>query len=67
MHTENLVLHQGSNREVVEKVREVPPHCGVAVFSHALVVKPIHLSDLSGLVIAPSEGNAITVSYLETE
>jgi uncharacterized protein (DUF305 family) len=33
MHTEDLIVDDTAQREVVEHIREVVPHCRVAVFS----------------------------------
>jgi len=47
VQAEDLVVDQGSEREVVEEVCEVFPDVGVAVFAEALVVEAVDLGDLS--------------------
>lgn len=65
METENLVFDQGGQGKVVEQVGEVLPDIGVAVFSEALIVKSVDLSDLAGLVVPSEDCNALGVSNLE--
>ena len=52
MEAKDLAVDQSRQRQVVEQIREVLPHVGVAVLSQTFVVEAVHLSDLSGLVIA---------------
>lgn len=63
--TEDLVVDQGSEGEVVEEVGKVLPHVGVAVFSEALVVEAVDLGDLTGLVVSSEDGDSLRVSDLE--
>lgn len=65
VETEDLVVDEGGEGEVVEQVGEVLPHVGVAVLSEALVVEAVDLSDLTGLVVSTEDGNALGVSDLE--
>lgn len=65
MQTENLVFDESSEGEVVEEVGEVFPHVGIAVFAQALVVEPIHLGDLTGLVVPTEDGNTLRVADLQ--
>lgn len=67
VQTEDLVVDQGSERQVVEKVCEVFPHIGVAVLAETLVVKAVHLGDLTGLVVATEDGDALGVSNFERD
>ena len=60
-----LVFDQGSEGEVVEKIREVPPYIGVAVLPQALVVESIHLRDLPRLMVASKDGDAVAVAQFE--
>ena len=52
VQTENVVVDEGREREVVEQVGEVLPHVRVPVLSQTLVVEAVHLRDLPRLVVA---------------
>ena len=66
VETEDLVVDERGEGEVVEEVGEVLPHVGVAVLAEALVVESVHLRDLPGLVVAAEDGDALWVSDLES-
>ncbi len=65
MQTEDLVVNEGGEREVVEKVGEVLPHVGVSVLAQALVVEAVDLRDLARLVVAAEDGDPLGISDLE--
>lgn len=65
VQTEDLVVDQCCEREVIEKICEELPHICVSVLAQALVVESIHLSDLTRLVISAENGDSIAVSQLE--
>lgn len=65
VEAEDSVLHDGRHGEVVEGVGEVLPYVGVAVLSEAFVVEAVDLGDLATLVVAPEDGDAMTVPNLE--
>lgn len=65
VEAEDLVVDEGSEGEVVEEVGEVLPDVGVAVFPEALVVEAVDLSDLTRLMVAAEDGDALWVSDLE--
>ena len=67
VQAENLVLNHSSQRQVVEEISQVLPNVSVAVLAHALVVKPINLRDLSALVVASEDADAVFVANLEAE
>lgn len=67
MQTEDLVVNQSGEWEVVEEICEVFPDVGVAVLSEALVVEAVHLRDLTGLVVATKNGDALWVPNLERD
>lgn len=67
VEAKDLVVDEGREGEVVEKVGEVLPDIGVAVFAEALVVEAVDLGDLARLVVAAEDGDALRVSDLESD
>ena len=67
MQTEELILDNCCQGKVIEEFSEAFPDVGVAVFSTALIVKSIDLSDLSGLMISSEDGDSVFVSDFESE
>ena len=47
VQAEDLVVDQGGEGKIVEQVGEVLPDVGIAVFTKALVVEAVYLSDLA--------------------
>ena len=43
VETEDLVVHQSCEGQIVKQVSEILPHIGIAVFAQALVIEPVHL------------------------
>lgn len=62
MRTEDATVGQCSQRERIKQVHEIPPHVRVAILPEALVIKPIHLSNLTGLVVSADHLNPLRVS-----
>ena len=67
MKTEDLVLDQCGEGEVVEEVGEKLPDVGIAVFAQTLVVEAVHLCDLTRLVVASEDGDALRVADFESD
>mmetsp|Transcript_35740 Transcript_35740/g.87966 ORF Transcript_35740/g.87966 Transcript_35740/m.87966 type:complete len:225 (-) Transcript_35740:339-1013(-) len=67
VRAEDLVVDGGGQRQVVEHVRDVLPHVGVAVLAQALVVEPVHLGDLAALVVAAQQSDALRPPRLEQQ
>jgi hypothetical protein len=63
--TEDLVVDQGSEGEVVKEVGEILPDISVSVFAKTLVVETVDLGDLTGLVVSSKDGDSLRVSDLE--
>lgn len=64
---ENLVVDEGGQRQVVEEVGEVFPDVSVAVLAQTLVVEAVDLGDLTRLVVAAKNSDALGVSDLESD
>ena len=62
-----LVFNEGGKREVVEEVGEVSPYVRVPVLAETLVVEAVYLRNLSRFVVAPKNGDPITVAELERD
>lgn len=67
VETEDLVVNEGSQRQVIEQVGKVFPDVGVAVLAQALVVESVDLGDLARLVVSSKNGDALGVSNLESD
>ena len=62
MDAEYLVVDDHAQGKKIEHVGEVVPNIGIAVFSCALRVKSVRLSNASRLMVAADEMNAMGVS-----
>ena len=67
MQGEYLSLHHSSQWQLVKELREVLPHVGISVLALALIIKAVHLCDLTTLVVAPENGNPVSISDLECD
>lgn len=67
MNAENLVVNDSGKRNVVENLSAVLPDTNRAVLSQALVIEPVYLGDLSRLVIAANERDAVGIADFECE
>lgn len=65
VQAKDLVVNQGGERKIVEKVGKVLPDVGVAILAQALVVEAVYLCDLARFVVAAQNGDAVGVSDLE--
>jgi hypothetical protein len=61
---EYFVVNDRRKTEIVKYLRAVPPNINGPVFSEAFIVKPIHLGNLTGLVIASDQRDSVWVSNL---
>ena len=61
MHTENFVVYNGSQGQVIENIGAVSPNIDRSEFPQALIIKAVHLCDLSALVIASYESYSFGV------
>ncbi len=67
MDAQDLIVNEGGDRKQVEDAATIAPRVGVPVLSLALVVESIYLSDLTRLVVAPQERDAIGPFCLQRE
>lgn len=65
VEAEDLVVDEGGKGEVVEQVGEVLPDVGISVLAETLVVEAVDLSDLTRLVVAAEDGDALGVSNFQ--
>ena len=52
VEAEDLVFDEGGEGEEIEKISEVFPDIGIAIFAQAFIVETVDLSDLTGFVVA---------------
>lgn len=67
VQAEDLVVNKCCERQVVEKIGEEFPHVGVSVLAQTFVVEAVNLGDLSALVVATEDGDALRVADLECD
>lgn len=67
MHAQHTVVDYGSDGQVVEEFAARLPRIRVAILVHALVVEAVDLRDLSRLVIAAQQRDAVRIFGLEQE
>jgi hypothetical protein len=65
VEAEDLIVDKGGEGQVVEKIREIFPHIGVAIFSETLVVESVDLGNLARFVISSEDGDSLWVADFE--
>lgn len=65
VQTEYTICHNCGHRKVIKGIRKMLPNIGVAILSKALVVEPIHLSNLATFVVSPENCDTISVPYFQ--
>lgn len=65
MQTKDPIRHHRRHGQIIKRIRKMLPHVGIPVFSKTLIVKPVHLSNLSGFVIAAEDGDAVSKADFE--
>ena len=65
METEDLIVDESSQGEVVEEVCEGFPDVGVPVFAQTFVVEAVDLGDLARLVVSAQDRYALRVPDFE--
>jgi hypothetical protein len=64
MHAKDFVVNDGRQTKIVEDLCAILPHVDTAIFLQTLVVKPIYLCDLTTLMVASNQCDAIGISHL---
>lgn len=64
MDAKNFVVDDSRQAQVVEDLRTVSPHVHRPVFPQTLIVETVHLSDLTGFVVASDKSNTIGIADL---
>lgn len=64
MNTEDLVINEGSQAQVIKHLRAHLPYIVAAVLLDTLIIEAVHLCDLPGLVVAPDQSHPYRVPHL---
>lgn len=67
MNTEYSAVHYRRQSQVVKNLAAMPPDTRTPVFPLTLLIESVHLGDLSRLVIASNECDAIRISYFQRQ
>lgn len=67
MKTEYVSFYDCGQRQVIEQAREVLPNVGVSIFSEALIIKSIYLSDLLAFVVSSEDSDSAWISDLKAD
>ena len=65
METEELIFHNSSQRKEIKEFSQTFPDIRIAIFPAAFIIESINLSDLSGLMISPQNGDSVLVPHFE--
>mmetsp|Transcript_6523 Transcript_6523/g.14256 ORF Transcript_6523/g.14256 Transcript_6523/m.14256 type:complete len:206 (-) Transcript_6523:14-631(-) len=65
VQAEDLLLNERRQGQVVKEVGEVLPHVSAAVLAQALIVETVDLRDLTALVVASEDSNAVGKPHFE--
>lgn len=60
-----LAIDDGRQAEVVKDLSAVAPHGHRAVLAQTLVIEAVDLGDLTALMVAPDQGDAVRIANLE--
>jgi len=67
VHAKDGLVDDGGKRKEVHYLCAVAPHVYRPIFAKALIVKAIHLCDLTRLVVASNECDVLRVTHLESK
>lgn len=57
MDTENAVIYDSCQREIVKDISTVSPYVEGSIFSEAFIIETINLSNLPAFVVSSYKGN----------
>jgi len=60
-----LSVDERRQRQVVKEIGEILPDVGVAVLAQTLIIEPIHLSDLTTLVVTSQDCDPVLEPHLK--
>lgn len=63
--TENLILNNSGQGQVIEKLSEDFPHVSITIFTEALIVETVYLCDLARFVVTAENGDTVLEADLE--
>jgi len=66
VNTENFPINYRSQCQIIEDFSAVAPRIGVAVLLLAFIEEPIHLCNLSTLMVSTKKSNFVRISGLES-
>lgn len=67
MHTEDFIINDSSESQVVKDICAVPPHIDATILPQALVVESVDLSNLPTLVIPSNQSDSFWVSDFQSK
>lgn len=60
-----MIVNQRRKRQIIKQIRKKLPNIRVPILPQALVVKSVHLRDLSTLVVSSKDRDTIAVAHFE--
>lgn len=67
MQAEYLTINEGGKGQIVEQIGEVLPHIRIAIFAETLVIKAIHLRNLSRFVVSAQNSDSLAIADLQSD
>ena len=67
MDTENFVVNNGCEGEVIEDLCAVAPDINTSILTEALIVETIYLRDLTRFMVSTDQSDALWISDLQGE
>ena len=67
MYTKNLVIYNSRQSKIIENWCAISPYIYRSIFSEALIIKTIHLGNLSTFVISSNQCYSFRISYFKSQ